>query len=49
MDPNSIDMKSKLLSLELLLSILENSGPVFRSVDKFINTLIKKNLTLSGQ
>eukprot|EP01119_Soliformovum_irregulare_P013394 TRINITY_DN3553_c0_g1_i7.p1 TRINITY_DN3553_c0_g1~~TRINITY_DN3553_c0_g1_i7.p1 ORF type:complete len:1701 (-),score=587.09 TRINITY_DN3553_c0_g1_i7:49-5151(-) len=43
----SIDMKSKVLSLELLLTILESSGPVFRSCDKFINTAIKKYLIIS--
>ena len=44
---NSIDLKSKLLSLELLLSILENSGPVFRSTVKFINMAIKKYLVMA--
>eukprot|EP01114_Cavostelium_apophysatum_P013913 TRINITY_DN3475_c0_g1_i1.p1 TRINITY_DN3475_c0_g1~~TRINITY_DN3475_c0_g1_i1.p1 ORF type:complete len:1736 (+),score=542.67 TRINITY_DN3475_c0_g1_i1:271-5478(+) len=44
---DSIDMKSKILSLELLLSILETSGPVFRSCDKFINSAIKKYLIIS--
>jgi hypothetical protein len=41
-DPNSIDLRSKLLSLELLHFLIENSGPVFRSFDKFINMAIKK-------
>lgn len=44
---NSIDMRSKILSLELLLHILENSGPVFRSFEKFINTAIRKYLIMS--
>lgn len=40
-------MKSKILSLELLLTIIENSGPVLRSFDKFINNAIKKHLIAS--
>jgi len=44
---DSIDMKSKVLSLDLLYTILENSGPVFRSFDKFINSAIKKYLIIS--
>jgi len=44
---DSIDMKSKILSLDLLYTILENSGPVFRSFDKFINSAIKKYLIIS--
>eukprot|EP01116_Phalansterium_solitarium_P005911 TRINITY_DN1816_c0_g1_i6.p1 TRINITY_DN1816_c0_g1~~TRINITY_DN1816_c0_g1_i6.p1 ORF type:complete len:1289 (-),score=563.21 TRINITY_DN1816_c0_g1_i6:393-4259(-) len=46
-DMSAIDMRSKILSLELLLSILDNSGPVFRSCDKFINNAIKKYLCMS--
>jgi len=41
---NSIDMRSKILSLDLLLGILEGSGPVFKSCDKFINSAIKQYL-----
>ena len=32
----SHELRSKLLSLELLLSIIQNSGPVFRTDDVFI-------------
>eukprot|EP01117_Protostelium_nocturnum_P012512 TRINITY_DN4612_c0_g1_i4.p1 TRINITY_DN4612_c0_g1~~TRINITY_DN4612_c0_g1_i4.p1 ORF type:complete len:1640 (+),score=303.31 TRINITY_DN4612_c0_g1_i4:223-5142(+) len=46
-DMNSIDMRSKILSLDLLLGVLEGSGPVFRSCDRFINSAIKKYLIMS--
>ncbi|PRP79080.1 brefeldin A-inhibited guanine nucleotide-exchange protein 2-like [Planoprotostelium fungivorum] len=46
-DMNSIDMRSKILSLDLILGILEGSGPVFKSCDKFINSAIKKYLIIS--
>ncbi|KAL6077477.1 Brefeldin A-inhibited guanine nucleotide-exchange protein 1 [Balamuthia mandrillaris] len=42
--PESLEMRSKTLSLELLLGILEKAGPVFRTQVKFINTAIKKYL-----
>ena len=35
-DPKSHELRSKILSLQLILSILENSGPVFRSSDLFV-------------
>ena len=35
-EPDPIALKSKLLALELLLSVLEHSGPCFRSGPKFI-------------
>lgn len=35
-DPRSHELRSKVLSLHLLLSILQNAGPVFRSNDMFI-------------
>lgn len=35
-DPKSHELRSKILSLHLLLSILQNAGPVFRSNDMFI-------------
>jgi hypothetical protein len=45
-DPKSHAMRSKHLSLQLLLYILENSGPVFRAGDMFIGG-IKKYLIVS--
>ena len=33
---DSIELRSKLLSLQLLFSIIQNSGPKFRSGEKFI-------------
>ncbi|XP_035208978.1 brefeldin A-inhibited guanine nucleotide-exchange protein 1-like isoform X2 [Stegodyphus dumicola] len=38
-DPKSHELRSKVLSLELLLSILQNAGPVFKSTDMFINAI----------
>ncbi|KAL4236729.1 Brefeldin A-inhibited guanine nucleotide-exchange protein 1 [Mactra antiquata] len=38
-DPKSHELRSKVLSLELLLSILQNAGPVFRTNDMFINAI----------
>jgi brefeldin A-inhibited guanine nucleotide-exchange protein len=38
-DPKSHELRSKILSLELLLSILENSGPVFRTDEVFIGAI----------
>lgn len=35
----SHELRSKILSLELLLSILQNSGPVFRTDDLFISAI----------
>ncbi|XP_076264030.1 ADP ribosylation factor guanine nucleotide exchange factor Sec71 [Rhynchophorus ferrugineus] len=35
-DPKSHELRSKILSLQLLLSILQNAGPVFRSNEMFI-------------
>lgn len=35
----SHELRSKLISLELLLSILENSGPVFRTDEVFIGAI----------
>lgn len=35
----SHELRSKILSLELLLSILQNAGPVFRTNDMFINAI----------
>ena len=34
--PDPVALQSKLLSLELLLSVLSHSGPSFRSSDKFV-------------
>jgi brefeldin A-inhibited guanine nucleotide-exchange protein len=34
-DPKSHELRSKILSLQLILSILQNSGPVFQSSDMF--------------
>uniref|UniRef100_A0A5S6Q9P9 SEC7 domain-containing protein n=1 Tax=Trichuris muris TaxID=70415 RepID=A0A5S6Q9P9_TRIMR len=35
-DPRSHELRSKLLSLHLLLAVLQNAGPVFRSSEVFI-------------
>ena len=35
----SHELRSKVLSLELLLSVLQNAGPVFRTNDMFINAI----------
>lgn len=45
-DPKSHELRSKILSLQLLLSILQNAGPVFRSNDMFI-TAIKQYLCVA--
>eukprot|EP00756_Hemistasia_phaeocysticola_P044533 Hpha_TRINITY_DN18338_c0_g1::TRINITY_DN18338_c0_g1_i1::g.158210::m.158210/K18442/ARFGEF, BIG; brefeldin A-inhibited guanine nucleotide-exchange protein len=44
--PDSLEMKSKLLSLELILGLLLNTGEVFRTSDRFIKA-VKQNLCLS--
>ncbi|XP_054711883.1 brefeldin A-inhibited guanine nucleotide-exchange protein 1-like [Uloborus diversus] len=38
-DPKSHELRSKILSLQLLLTILQNAGPVFKSTDMFINAI----------
>jgi Sec7-like guanine-nucleotide exchange factor len=45
-DPRSTDYRSKILSLEMILSILQNSGPVFRTCEQF-RGLIRQQLCLS--
>ncbi|KAK6645643.1 Brefeldin A-inhibited guanine nucleotide-exchange protein 1 [Polyplax serrata] len=45
-DPKSHELRSKILSLHLLLSILQVAGPVFRSSEKFI-TIIKQYLCVA--
>ena len=35
----SHELRSKIISLELLLSILQNAGPVFRTNEIFINAI----------
>lgn len=42
----SHELRSKILSLQLLLSILQNAGPVFRTNEMFINA-IKQYLCVS--
>lgn len=37
--PDSVGLRSKLLSLELLRNVISNSGPAFRSGDRFIYAL----------
>ncbi|XP_022693411.1 brefeldin A-inhibited guanine nucleotide-exchange protein 1-like isoform X2 [Varroa jacobsoni] len=39
LDPKSHEMRSKILSLQLLLSVIQNAGPVFRSNPVFINAI----------
>jgi brefeldin A-inhibited guanine nucleotide-exchange protein len=41
---DSLDMRSKIFALELLLSILEQAGPVLRNHERFINNGIKRYL-----
>uniref|UniRef100_A0A8C5QNF6 ARF guanine nucleotide exchange factor 2 n=1 Tax=Leptobrachium leishanense TaxID=445787 RepID=A0A8C5QNF6_9ANUR len=38
-DPKSHELRSKIISLQLLLSVLQNAGPVFRIHEMFINTI----------
>ncbi|KAJ8010696.1 hypothetical protein DPEC_G00077800 [Dallia pectoralis] len=38
-DPKSHELRSKVLSLQLLLSILENAGPIFKTNEMFINAI----------
>ncbi|BFY99374.1 hypothetical protein BsWGS_02414 [Bradybaena similaris] len=38
-DPKSHELRSKILSLQLLLSILQSAGPVFRTNAMFINAI----------
>ncbi|GAB6029023.1 Brefeldin A-inhibited guanine nucleotide-exchange protein 1 [Chamberlinius hualienensis] len=45
-DPKSHDLRSKILSLQLLLAILQNAGQVFRSNEMFI-TAIKQYLCVA--
>lgn len=40
----SVEVKSKILSLELLLAVLQNAGPVFKTTYRFINTAFKRYL-----
>ncbi|KAG9461176.1 hypothetical protein GDO78_017830, partial [Eleutherodactylus coqui] len=38
-DPKSHELRSKILSLQLLLSVLQSAGPVFRTHEMFINAI----------
>ncbi|XP_053102736.1 brefeldin A-inhibited guanine nucleotide-exchange protein 2 isoform X1 [Hemicordylus capensis] len=38
-DPKSHELRSKIVSLQLLLSVLQNAGPVFRMHEMFINAI----------
>uniref|UniRef100_A0A8C9W9Y4 ARF guanine nucleotide exchange factor 2 n=1 Tax=Scleropages formosus TaxID=113540 RepID=A0A8C9W9Y4_SCLFO len=38
-DPKSHELRSKVVSLQLLLSVLQSAGPVFRTHDMFINAI----------
>uniref|UniRef100_UPI00358E014C brefeldin A-inhibited guanine nucleotide-exchange protein 1-like n=1 Tax=Myxine glutinosa TaxID=7769 RepID=UPI00358E014C len=38
-DPKSHELRSKILSLQLLLSVLQNAGPIFRTNEMFINAI----------
>lgn len=38
-DPRSHELRSKILSLELLLSVLQNGGPTFRSSETFVSAI----------
>lgn len=37
--PRSHELRSKIVSLQLLLSVLQNAGPVFRTHEMFINAI----------
>lgn len=39
LDPKSHEMRSKILSLQLLLSVIQNAGPVLRNNPVFINAI----------
>jgi len=39
-----VDVKSKILSLELILSILQTAGPTFKHTHRFINKAFKRYL-----
>ncbi|XP_072016825.1 brefeldin A-inhibited guanine nucleotide-exchange protein 1-like [Amphiura filiformis] len=45
-DPKSHELRSKVLSLQLLLSVIQNAGPVFRTNEMFI-TAIKQYLCVA--
>uniref|UniRef100_A0A8C2SG23 SEC7 domain-containing protein n=1 Tax=Capra hircus TaxID=9925 RepID=A0A8C2SG23_CAPHI len=45
-DPKSHELRSKVVSLQLLLSVLQNAGPVFRTHEMFI-TAIKQYLCVA--
>nr|CAD7605709.1 unnamed protein product [Timema genevievae] len=45
-DPKSHELRSKILSLHLLLSILQNAGPIFRANEMFV-TAIKQYLCVA--
>ncbi|KAG7472307.1 hypothetical protein MATL_G00107540 [Megalops atlanticus] len=38
-DPKSHELRSKVVSLQLLLSVLQNAGPVFRTHEMFVNAI----------
>uniref|UniRef100_A0A673V8G0 ADP ribosylation factor guanine nucleotide exchange factor 2 n=1 Tax=Suricata suricatta TaxID=37032 RepID=A0A673V8G0_SURSU len=38
-DPKSHELRSKIVSLQLLLSVLQNAGPVFRTHEMFVNAI----------
>ncbi|XP_056404844.1 brefeldin A-inhibited guanine nucleotide-exchange protein 2 isoform X2 [Hyla sarda] len=38
-DPKSHELRSKILSLQLLLSVLQSAGPIFRTHEMFINAI----------
>lgn len=38
-DPKSHELRSKVLSLQLILSVVQNAGPVFRSNEMFISAV----------
>ncbi|XP_062897468.1 brefeldin A-inhibited guanine nucleotide-exchange protein 2-like isoform X1 [Mobula hypostoma] len=45
-DPKSHELRSKIISLQLLLSVLQNAGPVFKTNEMFI-TAIKQYLCVA--
>ena len=38
-DPKSHELRSKVFSLQLILSVVQNAGPVFRSDEMFISAV----------
>jgi brefeldin A-inhibited guanine nucleotide-exchange protein len=44
---DSLEMRSKILSLEMIVAILERAGPALQGSDRFIKSAIKKHLVVA--